>query len=248
MGTRIGSVIGAFVLLTLSAGPLVSTVAAGDVSYNFTGTIQTVSNGATIATGVTKGDKISGSFSYDPTQSGSNGTYHFTGSAKTHTFSFIVTDSGGNQVFKDFYTGNVTALYSIQVTYGYTSNPLYPGVNGTELDIKGDTLYNQGLGASPGFDLRLFDPGNVGTSPSNPLPDSSLINNFVSNGILLNWGQSETRQTFTATFNFSTVPEPSSLLLGIVATLTCAIVFSVSKYESDSASRSGRRSAARPHR
>jgi hypothetical protein len=223
MGIRAGVLRYLTLLLIFAIGPLVPTVCAGSVAVNLTGTIQSASPDAITATGVAVGDPITVSFSYDPTQVGGGGTYTFTGSSKVHTFDLVVHDSMGNQVFHDFYTGNITALYVIQVTYGFTSNMLYPGVNGTELDINGDTLYNQGLGVSPGFDLSLFNPGNVGTSPTNPLPDSTLINNFTSNGTLLTWGVGN--QTFTATFNFQSVPEPSTLLLGIVGIVTTTLGF-----------------------
>jgi hypothetical protein len=210
-------------LLVFLAGPLIPTVAAGIVSENFSGTIHSVSNPGD--TGIAVGDSISGSFAYDPTQSGSGGFYLFTGSPLVHSFNFTVSDPGGNQVFTDYYTGNFNAYYGITVTYGYMSNPLYPNINGTELDIVGDTLYNQGGGISPGFDLAYFDPGNVGTSPSNPLPDTTVIKNFLSNEAFLAWGpqNSQTAPSFIALIGGPTVPEPSSLLMAIVGLLTCTI-------------------------
>jgi len=220
---------------------MIPTLAAGTVSENFSGTIQSVLDPG--STGIALGDTISGSFAYDPTQSGSGGLYTFTGSPLVHTFTFTIFDSGGNQVFTDYYTGNVTAYYAINVVYGYTSNPQYPGVNGTELDIRGDTLYNQGKGVSPGFDLALFDPGNVGTLPSNPLPDSTVITNFVSNEALLTWG-APTTQSFTADISFQSVPEPSSLLMGVLGLCTCTIGFLALRRESAGVSRSRQHSAA----
>ena len=233
METRTRVFLPATLLLMVVAGPLVPTVAAGSVSYDFSGTVVSVSPAANAATGVAMGDRISGNFAYDPTQTGSNGFYDFTGSSNVHSFTFTVSDTGGNQVFTDFYSGNVSAYYAISVIYGFTSNPQYPGVNGTELDITGDTVYNQARGfsgpANPGFDFSFFNPGNVGTSPSNPLPDSNVIQNFVNNAAVLAWGQPD--QTFTADFNFSVVPEPSSLLLGILAILACTMRFLVRKRE-----------------
>jgi len=237
MGTRARVFRHSTLLLFFVAGPFIPTLAAGSVSENFWGTIQSVSNPGD--TGIAVGDTISGSFAYDPTQSGSGGFYTFTGSPLAHTFTFTISDSGGNQVFTDFYTGNYSANYAINVIYGYTSNPQYPGVNGTELDIMGDTLYNQGGGVSPGFKLALFDPGNVGTSPSNPLPDSTVITNFVSNEALLTWGppSSQSSPSFTANISFQAIPEPSSLLMGILGLLTCTIG---AKIRALSSSRSGR--------
>jgi len=238
MGTRVRVFRHSTLLLFFVAGPFIPTLAAGSVSENFSGTIQSVSNPGD--TGIAVGDPISGSFAYDPTQSGSGGLYTFTGSPLSHTFTFTIYDSGGSQVFMDYYSGNFSAYYAINVVYGYTSNPQYPGVNGTELDIMGDTVYNQGAGVSPGFKLALFDPGNVGTSPSNPLPDSTVITNFVSNEGLLTWGppSSQPSPSFTANIGFpAAVPEPSSLLMGIIGLLTCTIG---AKIRALSSSRSGR--------
>ncbi len=227
-------------LLFFVAGPLIPALPAGIVSENFSGTIESVLNPGN--TNVAVSDTISGSFAYDASQSGSGGLYTFTGSPLIHSFTFTVSDSGGNQVFLDYYTGNFTAYYAINVIYGYTSNAQYPGINGTELDIRGDTLYNQGHGISPGFDLALFDPGNVGTSPSNPLPDSSVINHFTSNEAFLTWGEPGV-QSFTAIIRFGAIPEPSSLLMGVLGILTCTIGFLASRRGLAGDSRPRRQSA-----
>jgi hypothetical protein len=241
MGTRVRVFRHSTLLLFFMAGPLVPTLAAGTVTVDFSGTIASVFNPGN--TEVAVGDSISGSFAYSTAQSGSGGLYTFTGSPLVHSFSFTVSDSGGNQLFTDYYTGNFTAYYAISVIYGYTSNPLYPGVNGTELNITGDTLYMQGHGISPGFDLTYFNPGNIGTSPSNPLPDSTVIKNFVSNKAFLVWGDPGV-QSFTADFGFQSVPEPSSLLLAILGLSTCTIGFSAMRRKSAGDSRSRRSSAA----
>src|SRR5262249_52708218 len=114
------------------------------VSYTFSGRVLTVNSGATAATGVVAGDTITGAFAYNSSQTGSNGVYNFTGSSKAHTFSFKIFDSANNQVFADFYSGNLTAFYSAQVLFN-TTNPGF-GVTGTQLTLSGDTTYKQGLG------------------------------------------------------------------------------------------------------
>jgi len=227
MGTAVRVLRCALLLLFFAAGPMMPALVAGTVSVDFSGTIQSVLNPGN--TNVAVGDTISGNFTYDSTQSGSGGFYQFMGSPLAHNFTFTVSDSGGSQVFTDYYTGNFNAYYGINVIYGYTSNPQYPGKNGTELDIAGDTLYMQGQGVSPGFDLALFNPGNVGTSPSNPLPDLAGIANFVSQDAFLNWGNPGV-QSFGAVISFqAAVPEPSSLLLGALGLLTCTIGFSATR-------------------
>jgi hypothetical protein len=181
-------------LLALAGEPWIPAATAATITYNFRGTIETVSEAATTATGVVADDTISGSFGYDSTQTGSNGLYTFTGSSKVHSFTFGIFDSNDNGVFTDSYSGNVSAYYAIKVAYGVTNSPLYPGISGTQMDIMGDTIYKQGLGITgpgppPAFDLTLFNPGNAGNPPSTHLPDSSAsgIQNFVANTGLLSW-------------------------------------------------------------
>jgi hypothetical protein len=210
----------AALLSTLVAGGPLRTVAAANVAYNFSGRIQTVSQAATNATGVVVGDTITGSFVYDPTQTGSitTGLYTFTGSSKIHTFTFKIFDpTTGSQVFTDSYSGNASAYYAAQLAFSSTA--------GTTLDLLGDTIYKQGLGITgpsiPAFDLRLFNPTNAGgyTATHLPLPDTTLIRNFTPNTGLLTWDPPD--QTFTATVEFEEiVPEPASLVTGLLGLLT----------------------------
>jgi hypothetical protein len=209
-------------LLPLSVGLLTARASASTVAYNFSGTIQSVSAEATTHTGVITGDKITGSFAYDSTQTGSitTGTYTFTGSSKIHTLTFKIFDSGGNQVFTDFYTGNVSAYYAAQVSFSSTA--------GTKLDLLSDTLYKQGLGithaldpGTPAVDVTLFNPTSAGgfSATHLPLPDTTLIKDFVANRGLLSWDPPD--QTFTADITFE-VPEPASLVTGVLGLVTCA--------------------------
>jgi hypothetical protein len=251
MGIRVRTFLRSTVLFVLVAGPLMPALAAAPVAYNFSGKILSVSAGATTATGVVVNDTITGGFAYDPTQVGTSGDYTFTGSSKVHSLSFKIFDSGGNQVFTDSYSGNVSAYYAMKVIYGFTSNPQYPGVNGTELDIKGDTIYKQGLGISgpsiPAFVLSLFDPGNVGTSPTNPLPNATVIKNFVSNKALLTWDPPD--QSFSAEVSFEGVgvPEPASLVTGVLGIVTCAVGYLIFHRKPAGDPRSGRHALSSGH-
>jgi hypothetical protein len=214
-------------LLTLSVGLLTPSASASTVTLNFSGTIQSVSQEATTKTGVIKGDKITGSLAYDSTQTGSitTGTYTFTGSPKIHTLTFKIFDSAGNQVFTDSYSGNTNAYYAAQVSYSSTA--------GTKLDLLSDTIYKQGLGithaldpGTPAVDVTLFNPTSAGgfSATHLPLPDTTLIRNFVPNTGLLSWDPPD--QTFSAIISFgSTVPEPASLVTGVLGLVTCAAGF-----------------------
>jgi hypothetical protein len=208
-------------LLSLVAGPLLPELSAGIISYSFSGRIIEVSQAATDATKVVVGNTITGAFAYDPTQAGSAGNFTFTGSSKIHTMTFKIFDSAGTQVFTDSYSGNATAYYFNKVAFSSTT--------GTTLDIKGDTVYKQGLGVTgpgppPAFDLALFNPTNAGgfSATNLPLPTSTTITNFVKTTGTLDWDPSG--QSFGAditSFNDQTVPEPTSLVMAVLAILTC---------------------------
>jgi hypothetical protein len=217
---------GTTLALSLAIGPFIGPATAATVAVSFSGTIQTVSQEATAATGVVVGDPITGSFAYDSTQSGSvtTGLFTFTGSSKIHSMSFKIFDqTTGVQVFSDLYSGDNTAYYAAQLTY-------ISAQSGTTLDLKGDTTYKQGLGVTgpgppPAFDLTMFNPTNGGgyTATNLPLPTTTTIVNFSKTTGQLNWDPSG--QSFTAdipNFTVQGVPEPSGLLLGIISILTCA--------------------------
>jgi hypothetical protein len=95
------------------------------VTFNFTASV-TASGDPVILVG----DSIQGSISYDSTQLGSAGVYTFTGSAKTHTFSF---KDYRNSVLitSDAYAGLATSLY--QITMSIVNSV-------TQMNVKGVTL------------------------------------------------------------------------------------------------------------
>jgi hypothetical protein len=215
-------------LFLLVAGAPAPGVRAGVVTVNFSGTVTGVSGpNVTTATGVAAGDVIKGDFSYDSSQSGNSGFYNFTGSGSMHSFEFTVYDPTGTlQIFSDFYSGNVTAYYAIQMASHATT--------GTTLDLLGNTVYEQGHGYTgtnpPGYDLTMHNPSNGGGySPGNlPLPTASSINFFEKVSGNFMWGipamsgpPPTPPLTFTATITayngVNTIPEPSSMLLVMLA-------------------------------
>lgn len=234
---------GTTLALSLAIGPFIGPATAGTVAVSFSGTIQTVSQQATAATGVVMGDTITGSFAYDSTQSGSvtTGLFTFTGSSKIHSMSFKIFDkTTGVQVFSDVYSGNNTAYYAAQLKF-------ISAQSGTTLDLKGDTTYKQGLGVTgpgppPAFDLKMFNPTNGGgySATNLPLPSTTTIANFIKTTGQLNWDPvDQTFSAFITEFNGQAVPEPSGLLLGLISILTCAGGYAVA--------RRGRVDAPDPH-
>ena len=208
-------------LLSLVAGPFMPALSASSITYAYSGKIQEVSAAATAATGVVVGDKISGSFTYDSSQTGSGGIYSFTGVSLAHTFNLNVFNSSGALQFPDSFAGG-SSYFSVNVSYRAASS------GGTYVEVQGDTKYKQSLGVSgpgppPAYYLVLFNPTNAGgySATNLPLPNSNLINDFVKTTGVLNWDPHG--QSFSADITqFTAIPEPSSLILSIVAIATCA--------------------------
>jgi hypothetical protein len=232
-------------------GPFLPELSAASVSYTYSGSIVSVSTAAMTATGVVVGDTITGSFTYDPTQGGSGGLYTFTGSTtKAHNFALKIFNSSGGQQFSDSFTGNTSPpadYYAIQLTFHTPAN------NGTTLDLMGDTVYKQGLGVTgpgppPAYDLTLHNPTNAGgySATNLPLPNATLITNFVKATGVLNWDPEG--QHFKAILHDfrQTVPEPSSRVLAILTIMTCTVVYLVSRRKRVGDFRSGRH-APLPH-
>lgn len=225
MRTRAIAVFGTTLILALAIGPIGRASASTVVAYNFSGTLKTVTG----LTGAVVGDEITGSFSYDSSQTGSvsTGLYTFTGSSKVHTFTFKIFNSSGQQIFTDSYTGDATTatggLYQAQVAYN--------GSAGTTLDLTGDTItkYDGGIGTTGiAYDLTLTDPtnkgpvGGYGATNNLVLPTSSILNSdFDLTSGYLSWdppGLSFTTNALVLTD--ATVPEPSGLLLAALGLST----------------------------
>lgn len=112
------------------------------------------------------GDTISGTAAYDESQPGLNGVYVFTGSAKTHTFSWTAYHNGIAKAAGRF--GPSGGLFVITVSYNATVN----GVIGTLVNIRGAVA-----GGRYTFSLNLFDAGNAGVI-NNALPNQAKLVNF----------------------------------------------------------------------
>jgi hypothetical protein len=216
-------------LVAISVGSLTCASSSGStiVAYSFSGTLKTVTG----LTGAVAGDPISGSFAYDSSQTGSGGSYTFTGSSKVHTFTFYIYNMSGQQIFHDSYTGDATVAtggyYAGILTYGSTSS------GGTNFSLEGDTItkYDGGLGTTgTAFDLTLNNSTNAGgyTSTNLPLPTSSTIQDFNLNSGLLTWDPTTPQGTLYFMTNSliltpTGVPEPSSLVIAVLGLSTCGV-------------------------
>ena len=221
MKTWAKALLRASLLTCMVAGLTVAEAAAGTITYNFSGTVTTIGSATTADTGVIVGDTISGSFTYDPTQTGSNGTYTFTGVTKIHTFAFNIFNAANQKVFNDSYSDDFNSLYQLKVAYAA------PSATGTTLNIIGATSVKDlpPYGPTyPAFDLTMYNPQDLGgyTSTSNEaIPTATTIKDFVATTGLVSWDPGN--DSFSGPVTFQAVPEPSGLILLGAGMAGCAI-------------------------
>ncbi len=139
------------------------------VNFGFSGTVTAVSDPTS---GIVVGDTITGTVSYDSTQTGTAGIYNFTSSIKVHLWTLKAFHLGV-QVKSDSFAGG-THSYTIQVVYNINVG----GVMGTIMEVKGP-----GTSGQISLDLLMFDAGNVGESSLEPLPTTTTITNFVTSSV-----------------------------------------------------------------
>ena len=224
-------------LLSLAAGPLVPDAVAGSQTVtSYAGTVNPKLPNINFPDNVQAGDSISGSFGFNGSQFTGNSTtgiYTFTGSAPLgQSFTLnVATPTFNPALWSDAY-GAGGATFMITMTGSTTP--------GAKLDLHVSTLGGTGVTKSGAFiDLVLTSSTYVGKA----LPTSANIGDFLTHTATLTWDPSDTPQGFTATidqFNGQTVPEPSSLVLAIVALATCTAGFLISRRKPAGALQSGR--------
>ncbi len=139
------------------------------VNFGFSGTVTAVSDPTS---GIVVGDTITGTVSYDSTQTGSAGLYNFTSSSKVHLWTLKAFHLGV-QVKSDSFAGG-THSYMIQIVY----NVNVGGVMGTTMEVKGP-----GTSQQTNLDLAMFDAGNTGQTSADALPTSTDIANFATSSV-----------------------------------------------------------------
>jgi hypothetical protein len=204
-------------LLSLVAGPLLRHAVAGSSTVtSYGGTVNPALPNTSFPGNVMAGDAISGSFGFNSTQfSGSitTGVYTFSGSAPLgQSFSLNVNTAPLNPaVWSDFYGAN-GAQYKITMTGSTTP--------GAKMDLHVSTNGGSGVTKTGAFiDLLLTSQTYVGKA----LPTATTISQFLTNTATLTWDPPG-GPSFTGTINnfngVQTTPEPSSLVLAIIAMAT----------------------------
>jgi hypothetical protein len=237
MSIRISRLLGPTVFLALLAGP--SLAAAGTVvTVDFSGTLSTETG---VPNGVAAGDPISGmiAFTILPTSSpagtttGTTATYTYTGDAEgtdIHSFSFQIDNSSGAQLYLDSYSGDVVSPYQIKLSYISSSGA-------TDFVVSGVTGNSA---TTPTFSLTMVDPHSAGgySATNLPLPSATVMPDFAKTAATLVYtdgnfsanitsfqiydGNGDPPPPGTQVYSGS-VPEPSSLLLAIIGSLTAVV-------------------------
>ncbi len=228
-------------LLSLTAGLLITDAVAGSISVNYGGTVAGVLPGDSFPGNVKISDVITNnsSFAYNPAQTPNtnlpSGKYTFTGTAQG--FSLFVNTPGTSTTFwSDAYLGNPNTYMIIMTKSGSTTTmDIHVAMQG------GPTL--AGAKTKALLDLDLVSTTYTGGLA---LPNSTTINAFLLTPAKLIWdppgAQGVGDQGFTGfidVFNGQTVPEPSSLVLAIVGVATCTGGILISRRKAAEASRKG---------
>jgi len=241
MRIRASRFLGFTLFLALVAGPTL-TAQGSTVTIVFGGTLKSASN---VPNGVAAGDTIAGTLVYSTAQgeTGASGLYTFNGTSNTHAFQFqlyppntpVANQSEANELFSDSYSGESTSPFKVQMSSSSST--------GTDFVASGDT----GSTNSGTFSLTLADATNGGgySSTNLPLPTAAVLADFATTQATLVYTDG-----FTAVINSysiytnpdgsppgppgtlvyaGSVPEPSSLVLAILGSLTAAVGNSIAR-------------------
>jgi hypothetical protein len=225
-------------LSCLTVGLLVGDAVAGPVSpvsVNFGGKVTSALPNDSFPGNVQVPDIITNNsaFGYNSGQAGVGGKYIFTGT--TQTLSLQVSTPGfPTTTWSDGYAGS-PALYMVTMTKSGST---------TKMDLhvatSGGTA-EAGSKTNAAVDLILTSTTYTGGTT---LPNATTISSFLLTPASLVWdppgAQGEPGQGFNGfinVFNGTTVPEPSSLVLGIVALATCSGGFLITRRRAARAAR-----------
>ena len=220
-------------LLSLIAGPLLPSAFGGStpVAVSFGGTVNPPTQGITLPGNVLQGDSLSGSFSFNPAQSGLLGVYNFTNSTPAASAQFIILTPGFTpSQFSDVYVGGAGKTYTVTITDSKTG----PGAT---LDIHALTAGSTINKPNAFVDVILTSKTYTGKlalpTATGAIPTTTDISSFLTSPGTLKWdpggiGFTATLDVFNG-FGVQSVPEPSSLVMASLALVTCTAGFLISR-------------------
>jgi hypothetical protein len=193
--------------LALAAGMLVPNATAGQVTVTFQGTVTGAGTGVHLPTNVQVGQTISGYFTYNPLQTGSSGNYNFAGTGQSEIFSIPIlnntaTFSGQNS--------NVAPnnVYAVKITD--------TGVKGATFDVSVDMINT--AGKTTGTTCDILFTSSTYTGVALPQTQAAFTAAFASSTAKFNWDpDGDGIGADINIINGQAVPEPSSMVLALVA-------------------------------
>jgi hypothetical protein len=221
-------------LPAVAAGLLVPGASAGQVSITFGGSVTGPGKAASLPTNVAVGEAISGYFTYTYPASGSSGSYSFAGTGQTLLFSIPIL--------------NNTATFSDQNSNvspnEYTITIKDTGSKGATFDLFVDEINT--YGKPSGATLDLLFTSSTYTGLALPSSSAAFTAAFAFTNGKFQWDPGgEGIGGNLNVINGQTVPEPSSLILVVMAMVTCAAA-SASIARRKAAATLGRERAAQP--
>jgi hypothetical protein len=217
------ALIRATMVCSLPAWISLPNAAATTVNISFSGTVNPPSAGITLPANVETGDSLSGSLSYNPSQTGSKGVYSFTGPIQTFLYS-IMTPGFNPALFSDQYKGS-PAAFTITIT-DTTSG-------GATLDVHCLTVGGSESSKAGGGTVDLLFTATTYSGLALPQNQAAFDNAFATSKDprpTLTWDPDGIG--FTATISlvdgfFFSIPEPSTLAMGIIALALCSARFAI---------------------
>jgi len=209
-------------VLSLSGGILTPDAAAGSIVTFFGGKVTGVLPGHIYPANVATGDVIPGGntfFSYDPTKTpsgnNSNGIYNFTGIGQGLALIVNTVPSGPyGATWSDSYATNGSFQIKMVVSGSTTTMEVLIATTGGTGQGK--------TGAAVELDFTSTTYTGGGSAGRRALPTASNIGAFFTTAGKVTWDPTNQGWMGDITnINGQSVPEPSSLVLGVVALATC---------------------------
>jgi hypothetical protein len=210
------ALIRAILVWSFSVWLLVPDAAATSVNISFSGTVNPPAANITLPSNVAAGDSLTGSFAFNPSQTGTKGVYSFTGPIQNFLYS-IATPGYNPALFSDQYKGS-PATFTITITDTASG--------GATLDVHCLTIGGSESPKAGGGTVDMLFTAKTYTGVALPQTQAAFDNAFVTNSAAnptLTWDPDGIG--FTATISIVdgiAIPEPSTLALGIFALAICA--------------------------
>ena len=194
------------------------------------GTVNPEPTGLTLPFGVSTGNAINGSFTYNPLQTGSGGVFSFKGQSAVQFFFTVTPDN-----FSDTYVATLTSnnAYTMTLTNSGKTLDVHVGLNA--VNVTNPAILPVTAKTAPFVDL-IFTGKNATTTL--PVSQAAFTAEYTATAAKLTWdpppisGQGGPTYGFTGTIdtiNGQFVPEPSSLILMTVAVAVGGIGLAISR-------------------